>query len=105
MSEMRFYTNNSNSKWISIGVIPSTTILNDDAKGFFMEAYLCGEKVAPLPLGGLHGLAALFNTIRQLPNFQQYPVGIVSVEPSDNITLETCKFSEDVSDSSGKTIL
>lgn len=96
MSENRFYANNSNTKWLSIGVVPATKILNDDARGFFIEAFLCGDKNSPVPLGGASGLAALFHTIRQLPGFRHFPVVQTTVEPSDNITIETCDFSEEV---------
>lgn len=96
MGEVRFYGNNSNTKWLSIGVVPATKILNDAARGFYLEAYLCGDKNAPVPLGGISGIAALYDTIRQLPAFKQYPVLNSGVEPSDNITISSCDFSEEV---------
>lgn len=96
MGETRFYGNNSNTKWLSVGVVPATKILNDEARGFYMEAFLCGDKSAPLPLGGINGIASLFHTIRQLPGFKQFPVVQTVVEPSDNITIESCNFAEEV---------
>lgn len=97
MEEVRFYANNSNTKWLSVGIVPATKILNDTARGFHLEAYLCGDKNAPVPLGGIAGLAGLYDTIRQLPPFKQYPALNTHVEASDNITISSCEFAEDVS--------
>lgn len=97
MNETRFFANNSNAKWLSIGMVPATKILNDDARGFYFESYLCGDKNSPVPLGGITGLASLFMTIRQLPGFKQFPVVPTDVEASDNITIEQSNFSEEVS--------
>lgn len=98
MRETRFFANKSNAKWLSLGIVPATKILNDAARGFFFEAYLCGDKCIPMPLGGISGLAGLFDTIRQLPTFQHHSKLNNNIEASDNITISSCEFSEDVCD-------
>lgn len=68
MCEKRFYLSNSNSKWISIGVNPTTPILDEAASGFEVDVYLGGEK-GSISLGGVAGAAALFDSFRKLPQF------------------------------------
>lgn len=97
LNEHRFFANNSNSKWLSLGIVPATKILNDEARGFYMEAFLCGDKCMPMPVGGVVGLATLFDTIKKLPGFGRFPVVEKEVEPADNIQIETCNFNENVS--------
>lgn len=55
MKERRFFLNNSNTKYLAIGIIPASKILSGDAPGFHIEAFICGEKCSPLPLGGIKG--------------------------------------------------
>lgn len=68
LCEKRFYLSNSNSKWLSIGVIPTTKILDETAVGFTMDVFLSGEK-STISLGGVEGAAALFRAFRSLPQF------------------------------------
>lgn len=68
LCEKRFYLSNSNSKWLSVGVTPSTKILDEDARGFQTEIFLCGEK-GNISLGGIDGAAALFKTFRAMAHF------------------------------------
>lgn len=80
-----------------MGIIPSTKILNEEAPGFQFEVLLCGEKAQPLPLGGVKGLAALCNTIRQIPEFSKVPPIAMSISPGENILISTVDFANDVS--------
>lgn len=68
LNERRFYLSNSNSKWLSLGVTPATKILDEGAKGFQTEIFLCGEK-GNISLGGVAGAAALFKAFRAMPQF------------------------------------
>lgn len=98
IGEKRFFLNNSNTKYIQIGIVPATKFLNPEAPGFYMEAYLCGDKSAPLPLGGAKGLATLFNTIRDIPEFSRIPrCTSYDLQPGENILITTTTFSRDVS--------
>lgn len=97
LKEERFYINNSNTKYLTMGLVPASKILDENARGFYFEAYLCGEKNAPLPLGGLQGMAALFETIREIPEFSKVPRCPSGIERSNNILISTVKFADDVS--------
>lgn len=97
LSERRIYINNSNSKWISIGLVPASKFHNDANEGFYTEACLCGDKSPAVPLGGFGGIAALFATIRRLPDFSQVkPVGN-GFESTDNIRITTTDMDGNVS--------
>lgn len=97
LQEIRFYCNNSNTKWLSIGVVPASKILDESAPGFYLDVQLGGEKCASLPLDGIKGLAGLFSTIREVPAFSKIPVVHHGVEKTDNITIATVDFADDVS--------
>lgn len=98
LSEKRIYCNNSNSKYLSIGIVPASKILNENACGFYVEAYIGGEKTSPLPLGSIAGLASLFSTIKQIPQFNRVSGGVASnIEADTNIIISTVDFAEDVS--------
>lgn len=96
LQEKRFFVNNSASKWLSMGVLPKAIIFGN--KGFEFEIFLCGEKSSPLPLGGLAGLMSLFSTIRRIPVFSHVAVPDIRVEvqPSENITISTVDFADEV---------
>lgn len=68
LCERKFYLSNSNSKWLSIGVKPSTKILDESATGFQTEILLGGEK-GTVSLGGIEGAATLFKTFRGMQQF------------------------------------
>lgn len=80
-----------------MGIIPATKILDADAPGFHLEVYLDGGNCSPLPLGGITGLAAVFSTIRTIPEFSKVERVITNIEPSTNIIIKTVNFSNDVS--------
>lgn len=91
--------NNSNTKYLTMGMVPATTLMESDADGFHLEIFLCGDKCSPLPLGGLNGLATLLATIREVPEFSKT---IRMMPPSNiqigsNILISTVTFAEDVS--------
>lgn len=68
LDEKKFYLSNSNSKWLSLGITPTTKILDETAEGFQTEVFLCGEK-GNISLGGVDGAAALFKAFRAMPQF------------------------------------
>lgn len=97
LTERRIYINNSNSKWISIGLVPATKLHDETNQGFYTEACLCGDKSPAVPVGGFGGLGALFETIRKLPDFAQVkPVGN-GFESTDNIQISTTNMDGNVS--------
>lgn len=97
LMERRIYLNASNTKCLRMGIIPETKILSPEAPGFHFEVYLDGEKCAPLPLGGVVGLAALLTTIRDIPEFSKIPPIAFDVEAGENILISTTSFAKDVS--------
>lgn len=95
--ERRFYLNNSNTKTVTMGVVPATKILSEDAPGFYFEVFLTGDKCAPLPLGGLKGLSTLMTTIRDIPEFSKIPPIATTIQPGENILISIVDFAKDVS--------
>lgn len=97
LNEKRFFLNNSNSKWLLIGVVPATKILNDEASGFYLETFLCGNNCAPLTLGGIAGLYTLMDTVREIPAYSKMPSIRPNKEPGTHIVISTTNFAEEVS--------
>lgn len=100
LGEHRFFCNNSNTKWVSVGIVPATKILNDEAPGFYFEAFVGGDKSGMMALGGISGLNALFSVIREIPKFAVLPkIGGANddEEISEKITISTVDFADDVS--------
>lgn len=97
LMERRFYLNSSNAKSLTMGIVPGSKILGEDAPGFYLEIYLNGEKCAPLPLGGEKGLVTLLSTIRSIPEFSKIPPIPYDVEKGENILIHTVDFADDVS--------
>lgn len=97
LNEERFPCTNSGSKYLTIGIVPASKILDEAAPGFYIEAYIEGEKTSAMPLGGIAGLASLFSTIKQIPQFGRVGVPVQStIEPDTNIVISTVDFAEDV---------
>lgn len=94
--ERRFFLNSSNSKSVTMAIVPATKILNDEAPGFYLEVYLTGEKCVPLALGGKKGLVTLLSTIREIPEFSKIPQVVSSIEPGTNIVISTVEWGKDV---------
>lgn len=100
LCERRFFINNSNSKWISIGISPSTPLLDEASSGFIVDVYLGGEKGAPISLGGIEGAAGLFDAIRAIPQFSNMYSGKKAKycgHKSQNISVSKANFGTDVS--------
>lgn len=68
--ETRIFLNNSNCKWVSIGVKPTSPYGKGDIKNFVVEIYLGGEKTVPMALGGVVGFTQLMRQIREIDFFQ-----------------------------------
>lgn len=96
LDEKRFYLNSSNSKYISMGVVPASKILGPEAPGFHFEAFLAGDKCAPVPLGGIQGMATLFSIIRQIPAFACIPTIDHGLEVGEHIEISTVEFAKNV---------
>ena len=96
LEEKRIFLNNSNSKYLALGVVPAYKEVDSDGDDFFFEAYLCGDKSAPLPLGGIEGIASLIFAIRQIPSFTRVLPVNHGITASENIEISTVSFAKNV---------
>lgn len=71
-SQSRIFLNNSNSKWLDIGVKPSSPKDSEGIKNFTTEVFLDGEKCSRLALGGALGFRQLIRQIRGIQEFQLF---------------------------------
>lgn len=94
--EKRFYLNNSNTKYLAIGIVPLTKILDKDADGFRIEALLGGQNAPSVPLGGIEGLASLLDAIHEIPSLSKTAVFKHGIESSENIIISTGNFADKV---------
>lgn len=62
LMEKRYFLNNSNSKFISIGIKPATKLLENS--GFYVETGIGGDKMKFMSLGGLDGFLNLCKSLR-----------------------------------------
>lgn len=67
-SASRIYLNNSNTKWLDIGIKPASNHAGD-ITNFSTEVFLDGEKCSRLALGGLIGFKQLVRQIRGTDEF------------------------------------
>lgn len=63
--ETKIYLNNTNCKWIAVGVIPSQRGTSGITT-FETELYIGGDKVASVPLGGVIGFLQLVRQLRTI---------------------------------------
>lgn len=68
--EKRYFLNNSNTKWISIGIVPAAKLISPSAPGFYAEIAICGNKMKPLYLNGLDGFLTICSAVRSLDDFK-----------------------------------
>lgn len=68
-SETKVYLNNTNCKWISIGVTPNQRE-NGPIKGFETELLLGGDKCPSLAMGGIVGFLQLVRQLRNVGYWQ-----------------------------------
>lgn len=66
----RIYLNNSNTKWLDIGVKPCSNHFGNITE-FVTEVFLDGDKCSRLALGGLVGFKQLVRQIRGSDDFKQ----------------------------------
>ena len=69
-NQSRIYLNNSNSKWLDIGVQPTSYQFDGVIDEFTTEIFLGGEKCNRLALGGIVGFRQLIRQIRQIDEFK-----------------------------------
>lgn len=79
-----------------MGVVPAVKILDANSTGFYFEVFLGSDKCAPVPLGGLRGLATLFDTIREIPVFSKVPPVKHEIDLDDNIEISSTEFAKNV---------
>ena len=60
----RIMLNNSNTKFLNVGVTCSPKLVFPDGPGFRIEAHLGGDKAPPMVVGGIAGMRSLFMSIR-----------------------------------------
>lgn len=61
--EKKFYLNQSNSKYITVGIKPATKFLNKDNTGFYVDVLISGKNIKPVSLGGVDGSVSNILTI------------------------------------------
>lgn len=72
--EKRYFLNNSNSKYITIGIKPATKILHEANTGFFVEVAIDGNNMKMMSLGGLDGFMNLCKSLRSFDELKfTYP--------------------------------
>lgn len=82
-----------------MGVIPTTNILDETAAGFYVEVLLCSDKHAPLPLGGIEGIAAVVKGFRDMAPLLKLAVQnpIYTGAISEHIAISRANFGTQVS--------
>lgn len=65
-SETKIYLNNSNSKWVSVGVTPSSREKAGPIKNFYTELYIGGINCQSLSLGGITGFKKFVRQLREI---------------------------------------
>lgn len=75
LNETRLFINNSSTKWISIGVVPSAKIIEEP--GFKVDVQIGGDKMKPMSLGGLDGYLTLIHNLSEIPELE-YIAGTLS---------------------------
>lgn len=73
--EKNFYLNQSNCKWITIGIQPATKLINKDYTGFYVDVAICGKSMKPMSLGGIDGFMNLCQSLRSFEELKfTYPM-------------------------------
>lgn len=75
--------NNSNSKWINIGITCTPRNIFPDSGGFKVEAQLCGDRGSPLIIGNAAAMKSLFMMIRSDEECQYMYLGTRSESYND----------------------
>lgn len=68
-SETKVYLNNTNCKWISVGVTPNQRAAGPITK-FEAELYIGGDKCASIAIGGVVGFLQLARQLRTIGYWQ-----------------------------------
>lgn len=69
-SETKVYLNNSNTKWLTVGVTPNSREKAGSIKNFYTELYIGGSNCQTLPLGGITGFKRLVRQLREIGYWQ-----------------------------------
>lgn len=91
-TETKLYLNNSNTKWLSIGVTPSSREKAGGIKNFFTDLYLGGTNCQTLALGGVSGFKKLCRQLREINYWQNMFPEVNSVLYSPNVRKTNCFF-------------
>lgn len=70
LMEKRYFLNNSNTKWVSVGIKPASKMLSTTACGFYVNVSIDGAKMAPMCVGGLEDFMGLCRIVRQFDEFK-----------------------------------
>lgn len=70
LMKKKYYINNSNTKWLTVGIKPASKFLGPDAAGFYVDTMIGGGKMKPVSLGGIDGFINLCKTLRE--NFDEF---------------------------------
>lgn len=71
--EKRYYLNDSNCKFISVGIIPASRLLSNEASGFYVDVRIASSGYStPFILGSLDGFLTCFQIIRTFDEFKTH---------------------------------
>lgn len=73
--QLNYFLNKSNSKWLSIGIVPASKLFDAKLPGFYCEVALNGTQM-PMPvfLGGIDGFLSLCKSLRSFDELKfTYP--------------------------------
>lgn len=74
LMERHFYLNQSNSKYITIGIKPASKLQNKANIGFHVDINIGGKTMKPMSLGGLDGFLNLCQSLRSFEELKfTYP--------------------------------
>lgn len=72
--EKRYYLNQSNSKYITIGICPASKLFNKDNCGFYVDIGIGGNNMKTMSLGGTDGFLNLCQSLRSFEELKfTYP--------------------------------
>lgn len=74
LMEKNFYLNQSNSKYITIGIKPASKLHNNTNMGFYVDVNIGGKTMKPMSLGGIDGFLNLCQSLRSFDELKfTYP--------------------------------
>lgn len=80
-----YYLNNSNTKFLKVGIKPASKMLNKECNGFSVEVAIDGKNMAPMSLGGLDGFLNLCQSLRSFDELKfAYPTSAAKYDEMES---------------------